>query len=125
MTKERKLAVQMWRMIREIVRRRKRPVSAIELFEIKGDFCKEHNIKWRHKCWFCQYVRNNMPDYDEGCQRCPLADKTDEDVMEGQRTGCDYGIYDEVLYGKTVEVRVAACNKIIQALLGKDPYEED
>lgn len=125
MTKERKLAIQMWRMIREIVRRRKNPLGIVELYEIKRDFCKKHDIKWWHHCWFCQYVRHNDPEGDEGCQHCPIADKTDEEVMAGRETGCCHGIYRDVIYGETVALRVLACNKIIQALQGKDPYEED
>lgn len=127
MTKERKLAIQMWRMIREKVRRRTRPMDTIELFEIKRKFCMEHNINWWHQCWFCHYVRYNDPSYyyGEGCQRCPIADRTRDDVMAGRETGCCYGIYRDVIHGKTVAVRVSACNKIIKALQGKDPYKED
>lgn len=124
MTKERKLAIQMWRMIREKVRRRKYPMDTIELHEVKLDFCQEHNIRWWHLCWFCQYVRKDGPA-DEGCQRCPIADKTRDDVMAGRETGCCHGIYRDVIHGETVKERVAACNKIIKALQGKDPYKED
>ena len=125
MTKERRLAIQMWRMIREKVRRRKRPMTSFDLFHIKRDFCEKYGLKWWHECWFCTYVRNNRDLHGEGCQRCPIADKTDNDVMSGISSGCCRGLYHDVLYGDTVAVRVLACNKIIQALQGKDPYEED
>lgn len=125
MTKERRLAIQMWRKIREIVRRRGRLIPSWELHLIKKEFCEEHGIKWWHNCWFCQYLRNNKEAHGEGCQYCPLADKTDDAVMSGSNTGCGQGFYHDVLMGDTVTIRVAACNKIIQALQGKDPYEED
>ena len=104
---------------------RRDQMEMLRMLKVFAKICKEHDITWWHHCWFCQYMRNNASEGDEGCQRCPLADKTDDDVMSGRETGCNQGIYRDVLKGETVAIRVAACNKIIQALLGKNPYEED
>ena len=65
MTRERKLAIQMWQ---EIVEKCK--VSAdgdFNLVEFKKDFCKERNLHWINNCYFCQYCRP--------CSlKCPLVD---------------------------------------------------
>lgn len=60
MTRERKLAVQMWQ---EIGDRLKYDRSTL-VKEVKKSFCREHNLNWKQNCYFCQYT----PD----CHKCPL-----------------------------------------------------
>ena len=63
MTKERKLAIQMWQ---EIVNKCKAR-DDFNLVEFKKEFCKEHNLHWINNCYFCQYCRP--------CSlKCPLVD---------------------------------------------------
>ena len=60
MTKERRLAIQMWE---EIVKK----CQSGEDFNVarfKNDFCKEHSLSWANRCYFCQYCRC--------CSNCPL-----------------------------------------------------
>lgn len=74
MTKERRLAIEMWEDIY------KSSVQAVEA--LKENFCAEHDLQWKHHCWFCQYVRKDCRAYlksreaiDPGvnaCEECPL-----------------------------------------------------
>lgn len=74
MTRERRLAVQQWEEIYKS--------SAQNIADVKASFCEEHDLQWKHNCWFCQYVRKDWRNYlksrsniDLGanaCQKCPL-----------------------------------------------------
>ncbi len=74
MTRERRLAIQMWEEICA------NPHSHINA--IKERFCEEHSLDWKHGCWFCQYVRKDYRvhlksrhDIDpaiNACEACPL-----------------------------------------------------
>ena len=59
MTKEIRLAIQMWE---EIVDKCKAGED-FNVAQFKEDFCKEHNINWTSNCYFCQYLL---------CFECPL-----------------------------------------------------
>lgn len=99
MTKERRLAIEMWKGIRNIL-------SACECFagfdvqKYKREFCTEHDLEWEHGCWFCQYIPR--------CSKCPLGN-------------CDsYSDYDDVVNDRlSKDTRVVACNNIIKALGGE------
>ena len=60
MTKERRLAIQMWQ---EIVNKCKAGED-FNVAQFKDDFCKEHHLNWTSNCYFCQYCRS--------CSECPL-----------------------------------------------------
>ena len=59
MTKQRRLAIQMWQEIVDKCRAR----DDFNLVEFKKEFCKEHNLHWINNCYFCQYFL---------CSECPL-----------------------------------------------------
>ena len=60
MTKERRLAIQMWE---EIVNKCKAG-DDFSITSYKYDFCKEHNLDWKYSCYLCQYCRS--------CSNCPI-----------------------------------------------------
>ena len=51
MTKERRLAIQMWE---EIVAKCKSG-EHFNVTRFKEAFCKEHNLTWVNNCYFCQH----------------------------------------------------------------------
>lgn len=63
MTKQRRLAIQMWQ---EIVNKC-RSGEDFNLVDYKTDFCKKHDLKWLANCYFCNYF--------DTCSKCPLDDK--------------------------------------------------
>jgi len=92
LTKERKLAIQMWEQIKNKLARDPAVVIAV----LKDKFCREHKLHWFADCWFCQYTLH--------CDRCPLRG------CAAYSTACDKYI--------SLEVRLAACDEIINALKG-------
>lgn len=84
MTKERKLAINMWLWIREhyddwddYFWGSSEGDGFVEV--VKMYFLDEENEgevpKWRGMCWLCQYVRKSVPTSPEKffvCERCPL-----------------------------------------------------
>lgn len=60
MTKERRLAIQMWQ---EIVDKCKAG-DDFRITSYKYNFCREHKLNWTNSCYLCQYCRH--------CSRCPL-----------------------------------------------------
>lgn len=62
MTKERKLAIQMWEEIVD----KCRSGEDFNLVDYKTDFCNKHDLKWRGNCYFCNYF--------DPCSKCPLDD---------------------------------------------------
>lgn len=99
MTKERKLAIQMWQNIRDMISEFDKLVC-IDILLYKDTFCAEHRLWWSWNCLFCQY----MP----GCSKCPLV-----------HCGPDswYAIVKADYTDKNV--RIATCNNIIRALGGE------
>ena len=51
MTKERKLAIQMWQEIVD----KCRSGEHFNVARFKDVFCKKHNLNWLSNCYFCQY----------------------------------------------------------------------
>lgn len=123
MTKERRIAIQMWEYIRNQI--------ALDLFstrdcmmlhEIKRMYlrkaCPELLEKWLAGCWFCQYFQqefdSNADNSPSLSYKCPLNDNQD-DLCKGH---C-------ILYSTVVNMnstrasRLEACDKIIEALKGK------
>lgn len=62
MTKERRLAVQMWQEIGEAIEKNKERCS---VHDYKRMFCQKHNLKWRNDCYLCHYFRGQ-------CKKCPI-----------------------------------------------------
>lgn len=76
MTKERRLAVQMWREIAEEVLR---DDAHFRVYSYKKRFCEQHKLRWHNSCYFCQYTSMHLYDKENNkigillkCERCPL-----------------------------------------------------
>ena len=120
MTKERRLAIQMWEEIREAIRTAKRPrdVNTEFIRRIKRHFTTEYELYWKYGCWFCQYVRyKDVHVHGEGCQRCPLSDGSAEAIL-GHRSGCWHNAYNRVVYARLRKTKLKACDEIIATLKG-------
>ena len=121
MTKERKLAVEMWKIIRHSIENDNRLILS-DIAEIKKEFCKKHNLKWSSQCWFCTYVQKPIVSEGrrKGCSACPIGNF---DNPLGSVFGCNEGsLYAIVLNhinDYSTEERLEACDKIIKALEGK------
>lgn len=99
MTKERRLAIEMWCGISRLLS----ACDSLSGSTVKGYkqvFCEEHDLKWKYSCWFCQYIRD--------CIKCPLGNC-------GLSSDYDDAVNDRL----KKDVRIAACNNIIKALGGK------
>ena len=98
MTKERRLAIQMWTNIRNMLSASD-VCTRSDIVAYKLSFCTRYDLNWKCNCWFCMY----MPS----CSECPLG-------------CCSDGLYGIVLANyKEKNVRIEACNGIIKALGGK------
>ena len=81
MTKERRLAIQMWE---EIVVKCKSG-EPFNVSRFKEAFCKEHNLTWVNNCYYCQYF--------QCCTTCPLVNcmliyhnvRDDHDVISAEK----------------------------------------
>lgn len=107
MTKERKIAIEMWKYIRTLYDTLEQiPLidREYDLYDIKHDFLYTRGIKWLYSCWFCQYIRKHP---DETCFKCPL-----------RNCGMEDSPYQRVLYSESEEEFITACNEIITALGG-------
>ena len=98
MTKERRLAIEMWTGIRDMLTSYDTvPRSDILLY--KYNFCKQHSLNWSNNCWFCKYIPR--------CNKCPLK-------------RCSDGLYETALADyKEKDVRIDACTNIVKALGGE------
>ena len=114
MTRERKLAIQMWEEVKkQLPEWGHEPV--VELKTYKMDFCFFHGLDWKFDCWFCQYVREHSRiitwDKDQECVKCPLQ-------------SCDHmnplTAWARIVNGDTsLETKLQACDDIIAALKGE------
>lgn len=80
MTRERRLAVQMWREIAQGIRDKTIRYSG-DMVQYKFSFCDRHELCWDRGCYFCQYCRD--------CRRCPLFRHSEE--IECGYIGNPYG----------------------------------
>lgn len=99
MTKERRLAIEMWEQIVKALENGEHDSSFgdSEAVPIKSRFCHEHNLDWKCECWFCQYVRKDwrydmpsradIPEHSNRCQKCPLY-KEHKDILDYDECGC-------------------------------------
>ncbi len=120
MTRERRLAIQMWEMIRAHIRDvpRLKDVNVHFVSNLKRRFCIDHDLMWRHECWFCQYVRYLDSEHGEGCQRCPLSDGNKGAII-GYDSGCHTNAYTRVIDAKRRKTKLEACDEIIRILNGR------
>lgn len=117
MTRERRLAVEMW----EGILKKFEGMSDEEYGEPDEDpvsvhweklqFAFKHKLNWTANCWLCNYISK--------CRRCPLSDGFNNCVR--QRIACitdvPYKIADDG--NKSRQARIAACRTIISVLRGE------
>lgn len=114
MTKERRIAIDMWRWIRanwDMYLRFKDEVecatSEDALLLMKDIYLADKGVNWASNCWFCTYLKlRPEPRPMRGCSLCPLQ-------------SCSSGPYHTLVYSLTYEEYVDACDQIIEALGGE------
>lgn len=121
---ERQLAIEMWMKIRAIIEENPR-VEKSGIYDIKREFCIEHNCNWFEYCYFCQHCSS--------CNKCPLLKKTSGfyhkiRFKNNEMLCLDYCIACNQSANKAlpqyrdddgnikIEERLNACDRIIQAL---------
>ena len=98
MTKERRLAIEMWKGIRDMLIHND-VVTHGDIIKYKQTFCVSHGLYWMNNCWFCKYIPL--------CSKCPVK-------------YCSDGLYATVTERhKHKDIRIEACNGIIKALGGE------
>ncbi len=128
MTKERKLAIQMWEKIREGVEKDSWEVNHLyALACFKSEFLAKHRLSWINHCWFCHYLRAD-------CKKCPLRKKRSEIfhdssasyyvcldfiIVSNQVMNSKFKFLDDKATSFKKDVRIKACNNIIHALKGE------
>ena len=120
MTRERRLAIQMWETIRAHIRDAKRPsdINLDFIVRFKYGFCADHELSWMYGCWFCKYMRYHDKIHGEGCQRCPLSDGHKGAII-GYESGCCENAYNRVLNARQRKTKLKACDEIIRILNGR------
>ena len=111
MTKERRIAIDMWKWIRvnwdmylDFKDREECPNEEDALLLMKDTYLADKGVDWLSNCWFCEYIRLK-PRYRRGCSLCPLQ-------------SCSTGPYHTLANNPTYEEYVDACGQIIEALGG-------
>lgn len=112
MTKERRIAIDMWEWIRanwDMYLRFKGEVECATgedaLLLMKDTYLADKGVNWRSGCWFCEYIRTSQR-HMRGCHLCPLQ-------------SCSSGPYHTLANNPTYEEYVDACGQIIEALGGE------
>jgi len=125
MTKERRLAIQMWEEIAQ------RDPDSVNLY--KKDFCCKHDLDWKNDCWFCQYVRQDyredLPSREDistkynGCQKCPIYKYG---RCTGDKCGCasmfKTNLFIQVIHAIEADERREAAEIIVRLLKGEKPW---
>lgn len=114
MTKERRIAINMWKWIRvnwDMYLRFKDEVECATgedaLLLMKDTYLADKGVNWVSDCWFCTYLRPRPePSCRRGCFLCPLQ-------------SCSSGPYHTLVNNPTYEEYVDACDQIIEALGGE------
>ena len=112
MTKERRIAIDMWEWIRanwdmylcfkdEV----EGATSEAALLLMKEMYLDDKGVNWASNCWFCEYIRSSQR-HMRGCRLCPLQ-------------SCSSGPYHTLANSPTYEEYVDACSQIIEALGGE------
>ena len=129
MTRERRLAIEMWEQIVKALEngehssRYARPIVS----HIKDVFCEEHQLDWKCGCWFCQYVRHDwrydmvsrvgLDEHWNGCQKCPLY-KEQKDSLGLDYDECGCTAEKATLWIKVYGDDVEAAKRILELLRG-------
>lgn len=122
MTRERRLAIQMWEEISQ--------QQSDSIATYKADFCREHGLDWKNSCWFCQYVRQDyrkelpsrryIPCGYNRCQECPIYKYGH---CTGDECGCepDYktSVFRQAIQACKVAYRQEAAEIIVRLLKGE------
>lgn len=127
MTKERRLAIEMWEYIRDHL-----TDIGFSLFDFKEKFCEEHNLDWQNDCWFCQYVRKDyrmllhsredINSRKNCCNKCPLSyylenKHPDNYNVKDDPCGCSFD--NKSLFEKAIDGSTGAADFIVEALKGE------
>ena len=113
MTKERRIAIDMWEWVRDnwdmYLRFKDNeeecPNEEDALLLMKDIYLADKGVNWASNCWFCEYIRLR-PGNKRGCFLCPLQ-------------SCGSGPYHILATNPTYEEYVDACDQIIEALGGE------
>ena len=119
MTKERKIAIQMWEHIRDEIKK-ENPSVQLDLSFAKREFLSKYNVGWKFDCWFCQYIKE--------CIECPLKNNANKYYAYRYGIACvDYWLANNDTADLRKEFRdsdgnvkkserIKACNRIIETL---------
>lgn len=127
MTKERKLAIELWQAMRKKVSDGE-IADVLDMALAKRNWLEAHNIVWYHDCWFCNYFRQDIDDnFDDDeeettykTSKCPL-NRYRPSRCEGSCR--QYTIACNRRY--PLEQRLAAVDNIIKALKGEYKEEQE
>ena len=124
MTKERKLAIELWQSVREEISKGAIHNST-DMLLAKQQFLAEHDVDWYCSCWFCHYFRKAVEDGEvvddeeeyertSATPQCPLNSRRGrhcDGYCEQYSIACNpkYPMYK----------RLAAVDNIIKALKGE------
>lgn len=128
MTKERKLAIEMWQAMRELVSKGQ-IADALNMLKAKQMWLEAHGIDWYSECWFCNYFRKDIEDgFSEDNEDC----FDDEEEITSMTPKCPLNPYHPFrCHGRCeqytiacnekypMEQRLAAVDNIIKALKGE------
>lgn len=117
MTKERKIAIAMWKYIRDS---HDAYVEYVDTYgeedyyeeedaiaDLKHKFLIGKDVHWAMSCWFCQYIGHRGRTFNTcRCKLCPLK-------------SCETGAYYILTHSPTQDQYIDACNLIIEALGGE------
>lgn len=128
MTKERRIAIEMWEFIIEYL-------HEDNVHDLKESFAERHpEVTWQNNCWFCEYCRRDRRSFHPGrqdidrhannCECCPLYQyeiahgnyPIDEDAC-----GCDQSSWHYYpLFAKVQSLKdKEAAEKILRLLRGE------
>lgn len=108
MTKERRLAIRMWRKIKnELSAGRMDKMQDMPMFKI--NFCQSNGLKWKSQCWFCHYIQD--------CKKCPISELDRSGNIGCFSSNAPY----KMVCNKKLDLnsRLGAADEIIKALEGR------
>lgn len=130
MTKERRLAIEMWEQIEAGIKDGTLR-TGVAIDRAKSRFCDENDLEWKCECWFCQYIRK---DFRQGlpsrenvdvrancCYECPLYKYlASQHALRLDECGCQTDSSETSLYARVLyQTDVEAVELIIKALKGE------
>ena len=114
MTKERRIAIDMWEWVRAnwdmylgLKDSEECHNEEDALLLMKDMYLADKDVNWVSNCWFCTYLKlRPEPSCRRGCFLCPLQ-------------SCSSGPYHTLANKPTYDEYVDACDQIIEALGGE------